>query len=170
MDREPLYGVLRRYKDGAETSWGIILARILIGDLETRRKPSGADIIIANPSNPGREHIELVFRKAAEFYSGNRWNFDSAGDPAITKNRETRKSAKQPLAAKKEAAKEHACALALEHPERIEGKRVVVYDDICTTGHQLNEVARRLKEWGAIKVYGIVLARHPWKACCKDSP
>ena len=162
MDREPLNKVLRRLKDG-EVAWGIILARMLIGYLETHRKPSGVDIIIANPSNPGREHIELVFRQATEFYSGNRWNFDSAGDPAITKEEETRKSAQQPLAIKKKVAKEHAEALELKHPDRIADKRVVVYDDICTTGHQLNEVARRLKDWGATQVYGIVLARHPWE-------
>lgn len=65
---------------------------------------------------------------------------------------------------KKQAAIEHAEALVLKHPERIAGKSVVVYDDICTTCHQLNEIARRLKEeWYATKVYGIVLARHPWK-------
>lgn len=145
-----------------DTVWSIIFARMLIGYLEKSRNPRAIDIIIPNPSNPGRDHIEIVFRQTAEMSSGTRWNFDSARDPAITKNRETQKSAKQGLQTRKEAAKEHAKALKLKHPDRIKGKRVVVYDDICTTGYQLNEVARRLKERGALKVYGIVLARTEW--------
>ena len=50
----------------------------------------------------------------------------------------------------------------LRHPDRIDGSRVIVYGDICTTGLQLNEVARRLREWGAVSVHGVVLARQPW--------
>lgn len=168
MHKGKLRDKLKLFKEHGKTGWGIIFARMLIGYLETNRNPNAVDIIIANPSNPGREHIDLVFRRAAEFYSGNRWKFDSTEDPAITKEQETTRS-RTTLSQdnrweiKKQAAKEHAEALELKHPDRIAGRRVVVYDDICTTGHQLNEVARRLKdEWGALKVYGIVLARHPW--------
>ena len=170
MHEGKLQEKLKLFKEHGKTGWGIIFARMLIGYLETHQNPNPntVDIIIANPSNPGREHIDIVFRRAAEFYSGNRWKFDSAEDPAITKEQETARSrttlSQDKRREKKEqAAKEHAEALELKHPDRIAGKRVVVYDDICTTGHQLNEVARRLKKWGAIKVYGIVLARHPWQ-------
>ena len=159
---------LKQFKEHDKTGWGIIFARMLIGYLETYRNPNAVDIIIANPSNPGREHIDIVFRRAAEFYSGNRWKFDSAEYPAITKEQETARSRTTRSQGnrreiKEQAAIEHAEALVLQHPDRIAGKRVVIYDDICTTGHQLNEVARRLEDWGATQVYGIVLARHPWK-------
>ena len=168
MHKGKLREKLKLFKEQDKTGWGIIFARMLIGYLETHRNPSAVDIIIANPSNPGREHIDLVFRRAAEFYSGNRWKFDSTEDPAITKGEETarskvRQSQDNKLEIKKQAAIEHAEALVLQHSDRIKDKRVVVYDDICTTCHQLNEVAGRLKEWGATKVYGIVLARHPWQ-------
>ena len=169
-NKDPLNEIVRRYKYQSKHGWGRIFARLLFGHLEMNWSPDEIDIIIANPPNPMKDHTTRVIRIAAVIDFEKRWPFDSAGDPAITKNRETRRAAKQPLAVKKEAAKEHAGALVLEHPDRIEGKRVVVYDDICTTGYQLNEVARRLKCWGATKVYGIVLARHPWKACCKDTP
>ena len=152
------------YKYQGKHGWGIIFARLLFGHLERSCSPDEIDIIIANPPNPKKDHTTRVIRLAAAIDFEERWPFDSARDPAITKNRETRKSARQPLAAKKEAAEEHAGALVPEHPERIRGKKVVVYDDICTTGYQLNEMARRLKdEWGAKKVYGIVLARQPWQ-------
>ena len=168
MHKGKLQEKLKLFKEHGKTGWGIIFARMLIGYLETHQIPSAVDIIIANPSNPGREHIDLVFRRAAEFYSGNRWKFDSTEDPAITKRQATTRSRiiqsqDNRWEKKKQAAIEHAEALVLKHPERIAGKSVVVYDDICTTCNQLNKVACRLKKWGALKVYGIVLARHPWK-------
>ena len=155
---------MRRYKYEEKIGWAPIFARLLVGHLETSWKLDRVDIVIANPSNPDREHIRRVFRIATDHYSTGQNIFDLPEDPTIIKIRETIKSAGKPLPVKIEAAKEHAEALELKHPERIAGKRVVVYDDICTTGHQLNEVARRLKEeWDPTRVYGIVLARHPWQ-------
>ena len=92
-----------------------------------------------------------------------RWPFDLPPDTAIFKTEETPRSAGQNFAGKREAAREHAQALQLRHPDRIDGVRVVIYDDICTTGLQLNRVAQRLREWGAASVHGIVLARQPWR-------
>lgn len=164
LNEPPLEEVMRRYKYEEKIGWAPIFARLLVGHLETSWKLDRVDIVIANPSNPDREHIRRVFRIATDHYSTGQNIFDLPEDPTIIKIRETIKSAGKPLPVKIEAAKEHAEALELKHPERIAGKRVVVYDDICTTGHQLNEVARRLKEeWDATRVYGIVLARHPWQ-------
>ncbi|MFQ5860984.1 MAG: ComF family protein [Dehalococcoidia bacterium] len=41
----------------------------------------------------------------------------------------------------------------------LEGKRVVVVDDVCTTGSTLQACAAALKEDGAASVWGLVLAR-----------
>lgn len=43
--------------------------------------------------------------------------------------------------------------------EVIKGRTVLLVDDICTTGATLNECARVLKEGGAKKVIGLVIAR-----------
>ena len=163
LHKDPLDKIVHRYKYGSKHGWGRIFARLLFGHLEKNWSPDEIDILIANPPNPNTNHTTHVIRLAAANDYGKRWHFDSDQDPAITKRTPTEQSARQTLEAKKEVAKEHAEALELKHPDRIEGKRVMVYDDICTTGYQLNEVARRLKEWGAIKVYGIVLARSPWQ-------
>ena len=40
--------------------------------------------------------------------------------------------------------------------------RVMVYDDICTTGGQLATLGRYLVDEGAAAVYGLVLARTAW--------
>ena len=153
---------VRNYKNGTNPVWGIIFARLLFGYLEMNWSPDEVDIILANPPNPGRDHTTRVVRLAKTISFGSRWPFDCEQDPAIIKETLTEQSAGHGLDAKRIAAQNHAEALELKHPNRIKGKRVIVYDDICTTGYQLNEVARRLKEWGALEVWGIVLARQPW--------
>lgn len=39
----------------------------------------------------------------------------------------------------------------------------MVYDDVFTAGSSLNAVAMRLKASGAVKVYGLTLARAQWR-------
>jgi predicted amidophosphoribosyltransferase len=46
-------------------------------------------------------------------------------------------------------------------PERIRGRRVLLVDDVATTGATLNAVAAALIEAGARRVAGLVLARTP---------
>jgi predicted amidophosphoribosyltransferase len=50
-------------------------------------------------------------------------------------------------------------------PARTAGKFTLVYDDVCTTGTQLDAVATRLlDDGGAARVEAVVLARAPWLA------
>lgn len=51
----------------------------------------------------------------------------------------------------------------LSDPVRINGRVVILFDDICTTGATLNECARVLKEGGAKRVIGFVIARGKFK-------
>lgn len=44
--------------------------------------------------------------------------------------------------------------------ERIDGKNIILIDDVLTTGSTLNECARVLKEAGANEVWGLVLAKN----------
>ena len=55
--------------------------------------------------------------------------------------------------------------LAVPEPGRTAGKFVLVYDDVCTTGTQLDAVAGCLfDQGGAARVEGVVLARASWRA------
>ena len=47
-------------------------------------------------------------------------------------------------------------------PDLVRGKRILVYDDVYTEGLTLREVARSLRDAGAIEVSEIVLAREPY--------
>jgi predicted amidophosphoribosyltransferase len=54
--------------------------------------------------------------------------------------------------------------LAIPDPARTEGRDVLVFDDVCTTGYQLNAVADCLLDQGqATRVRAVVLARAPWR-------
>lgn len=162
LHQTPLNLVVSRYKYQGKTGWALIFARLLMGYINRHWSPNRVDLIIANPPGPGSDHTTRVIHEAAQADLDNLWPFDIPPDLAVIKAIETSRSAGQNFAGKKKAAKEHAQALQLRHPSRIRGKRLVVYDDICTTGLQLNYVAQRLREWGAASVHGIVLARQPW--------
>lgn len=50
-------------------------------------------------------------------------------------------------------------AFALTDPAFIKNKNIILIDDVATTGATLNEAARTLKKAGALKIWGLVLAR-----------
>ena len=52
---------------------------------------------------------------------------------------------------------------AVKNRELIRSKTIILVDDICTTGATLNECARVLKEGGARRVIGFVIARGQFK-------
>ena len=50
-------------------------------------------------------------------------------------------------------------AFAVRHPERIQGQRILLIDDVMTTGCTLHEAARTLREAGSGQVIAYTLAR-----------
>ncbi len=50
-------------------------------------------------------------------------------------------------------------AFAVKKPEAVTGKRILLLDDVMTTGSTLNECARVLKKTGAIHIMAITVAR-----------
>lgn len=164
LHQSPLSDVLTRYKYENKTGWATVFARLLVGHLEANWDHRSIGRIIANPaSNPSRNHTGRVLDLADLQFPFSVWPFDTLDDPSIYKATTTPRSAGQDFAGKEMAAQEHAKALRLRPPNRITGRQVIIYDDVCTTGLQLNEVAQRLLGWGAASVYGIVLARQPWR-------
>lgn len=49
--------------------------------------------------------------------------------------------------------------LKIVNKSYIEGKNILLVDDICTTGSTMSAVAALLKENGAVKVYGVAFAK-----------
>jgi predicted amidophosphoribosyltransferase len=147
----------------------VIFARLLVGWLEANAAHDLPDLIVAHPTytHPAHDrlgHIEKIIVAASiEDYEGH-WRFDAGSPPAIIKTRATEKSAGQTAAAKRAAAAELRAALAIPNPDRTQGRHILVFDDVCTTGSQLNAVADSLLAEGrAARVRALVLARAPWR-------
>ena len=65
---------------------------------------------------------------------------------------------------KRATATDLASVLQVPDPARTAGRFVLVYDDVCTTGGQLDAIAGCLRDrGGAARVEGVVLARAPWR-------
>lgn len=54
-------------------------------------------------------------------------------------------------------------AFLVENKEAIEGRKILLIDDVYTTGSTLEEAAKVLKENGAKEIWGLVLAREEFR-------
>jgi predicted amidophosphoribosyltransferase len=150
--------------------WAAIFGRLVFGYIETHAKHDATGLIAANPTyvGPGNDrtvrHTELVIDAAAREDTLNRWPWDVFEPRAIVKIGPSPRSAGNSRAAKIEAVDALLGVLRVPDPLRTQGKAIIVYDDVCTTGVQLDRVALVLKEQGgATVVAGLVLARAPWR-------
>jgi len=159
-----------RYKYDGMWGWSLIFGRLLLAWLNRNERDDPPDLIVANPtfapsSDVWLGHTERVIDAAATEDVLSEWPFDTADPPAIIKTAATEKSARNVASAKRAAAAELRAALVIPDRSRVEARRILVYDDVCTTGSQLNAVAACLiEDGGAASVEGIVLARAPWRA------
>jgi predicted amidophosphoribosyltransferase len=169
-------GVLERainaYKYDGRRGWAIIFGRILAGFLEQQAQTfRDFDLIVASPTYVGGDgrdfdHTRLVLQHAAEDVApGASWPFDLDDVPAIIKTGPTESFAKKTYAQRRDLAQtELRDALQVPDPRRTKGTRILVYDDVFTDGHTLNEVARALMFLGgAREVCGVTLCRQPYR-------
>ena len=139
------------------------LGRLVLGHLNLNSLPPGREYtaIVANPgykADGSLGHTELVVQAAEAEDVYDHWSFYPTGlrlSGAKTLRGNT-------LPEKHAAAEELATLLTIDDVLVVAGGRILVYDDVCTTGNQLDAIARRLKAAGAASVVGLVLARTPW--------
>ena len=167
--------VIRGYKYGGVRSWSVVLGRLLLAWLEENMASEPPGLIVANPTftGPGSDpaghglpfaHTEAVLSAAAAADVAGRWPFDTATPAAIVKTRPTLQSADGQAWSKRASGAELRDAVRVPDRARTEGRFLLVYDDICTTGTQLDAIAAcLLDEGGAARVDGVVLARAPWR-------
>lgn len=165
----PLRRVINTYKYEGARDWALIFGRLVLGWLEQRARTAPPDLIVVNPTftGPGGRafgHAEAVLRAAAREDMLRRWPFDPGDPPAIVKTRATAMSASATAKAKRAAARELRSALVIPDVTRTARRRILIYDDVCTTASQLDVVAECLLDEGrAARVEGLVLARAPWR-------
>jgi predicted amidophosphoribosyltransferase len=157
---------IQELKYQGQRGWAPIFGRIVLGYLQAHRQPGEFGLIVANPTYVGTgsgtrvNHTELVIEAAAREDLLGIWPWDTTTPRAITKTGPSLQSAGGRYAQKREAAGQLLAVLAIPDPTRTAGKRILVYDDICTTGLQLDRVAWFLTtRGGAVSVEALVLAR-----------
>jgi predicted amidophosphoribosyltransferase len=164
--------VIRSYKYGGTRSWSVVLGRLLLAWLEENMAADPPGLVVANPTFSGYAaeglppfaHTEAVLRAAAAADVAGRWRFDTGTPAAIVKTRPTLQSADGQAWSKRASGSELRHAVRIPDPRRTEGKVILIYDDICTTGTQLDAIAAcLLDDGGATRVEGLVLARAPWR-------
>lgn len=166
-ERGPLERKIHAYKYDKKWGWALIFARLLLGWLERTLDPHDVDLIVAAPTYTGPPegrfpHTEAVIDSAAVQDVRRVWPFDQEDPRAVVATGQHMHSAGGSLAGKQAAAADLAGLLLVPDPARILGKRLLVYDDVLTTGETLNAIAGALRSAGAAEVSGVVLARQMW--------
>ena len=160
---EPMWNALMSYKYGEQDrSWAAVLGRILVGYLEDHREEMGRyDLITTGAIHVGPQaprlwdYLRLIIEAAER--EGPRWPFAPG---LIAKSRPTARFLGTDVDHRRRVAEgDLRAALSVPEPERVAGRRVLVFDDIYSEGYSLREMARVLLEAGAVEVAGLVLAR-----------
>jgi ComF family protein len=149
-----LPALIRRHKYGLDQSVGRALAEFL-GD-ELPINAGDYDVVIPVPLHWRRlwwRGFNQAALLAAEVAARLRVPLDTT---SMTRHRRT---APQTARHHDERIKNVRRAFAVSNPERIKGRRVLIVDDVMTTGATVDECARVLIRAGAISVDVFTLAR-----------
>ncbi|MHB8669606.1 MAG: ComF family protein [Acidimicrobiales bacterium] len=164
----PLRDKILSLKYGGRRGWATIFGRLLYGYLERTIDPDPEVLVVANPTYRGPGSRAVIDHTEAVVESGQRedllgdWSWDVGTPRLLQKTGPSPASASGSVTAKRVAAAALSQVLSLSQPDAVANRRVIIYDDVCTTGLQLDAVAGFLLEHGAATVDAVVLARAPW--------
>lgn len=153
-DMGPTKEMIHHLKYSGFTELATLLSEIIYQSLRNNL-PKGQLVIVPVPLHEKKEGMrgfnqsELVARELSK-------KLDIAGGCAISRIKETET---QVSLNRKERQQNLIGAFVCEDREFVEGKSVLLIDDVATTLTTLNECAKELKKAGAKKVYGVVVAR-----------
>ena len=161
---DPLATSIKRLKYQGKWGWALIFGRLVTGYLDAHFEPNEVDLIVPNPTwaptDDDVPHTEAVLRAARLEDIYERWPFKP--DAVLTVAGPPPKSAGKSWGEKAAKATELRNLLRLSDDDDVRDQRIIVFDDVCTTGSQLEAVAGFLHEHGARSVQASVLARTPW--------
>ncbi len=137
----------RRLMDGA--------CEIALSDPEYFAGFDASAGIVPVPLHPFR-YIRRGFNQSEYFSEGfsRMWSVEIM--PCLIRRRHTRPQSLLPL---KERAKNVRGAFSVRKNTALSGKRIILVDDVMTTGATIRECSRILKEAGAGEVYVLTIAR-----------
>ena len=149
-----LPALIRRHKYGLDQSVGRALAEFL-GD-ELPLEAGDYDVVIPVPLH-WRRLLWRGFNQAALLASEVAARLNLPLDTTSMTRR--RRTAPQTARHHDERIKNVRRAFAVSNPERVKGRRILIVDDVMTTGATVDECARVLLRAGAISVDVFTLAR-----------
>lgn len=173
MKTGPLDRAIKNHKYEKKWGWGVIFARVLLGHLASHPRDADTHLIIPMPAEPlphgetsraGIDHAGWIVESAAA-QDDRRPPYPFRVDPPVAiKTRPTQRMVSTGSVGERRAvAQDIYAAVHVIDPTAVHGRIVTVVDDVFTTGHTLNAVARRLREAGAVSVRGLTMARQPWQ-------
>ena len=152
----PLREVVQRFKYGRKVSLGKPLARLMAIACRDLLPERALDVIIPVPLHPKRLrwrgfNQSVILARVV----GSQWNLPI--DPfVLVRPRET---PPQTQLSEEERRRNVRRAFSVNPAKSIEGKSVLLIDDVYTSGATVNECSRALKRGGAREVYVLTLAR-----------
>lgn len=153
---DPLRRVVQKFKYGRKVSLGKPLGRLLARGCEAFLGELEADWIVPVPLHPQRlrwrgfNQSLLLARQVSRAYG-------VPLDPFILQR--CRPTPPQTLFPEEERRKNMRGAFALDPDRSVRDKRILLVDDVYTSGATANECSRTLKKNGAREVYVLTLAR-----------
>ncbi len=148
------------------------------GGVETLAGPLGRMLMLAYPR---RQSFDLVVPMPMHWWRRWRRGFNQAqllgaevgrraGVPVEKVVRRCRRTSSQAGLSRKQRRRNVEGAFAVQRPERVRGKRVLLVDDVLTTGSTAGACARALKEAGAAYVAVLALARADRRPLAEPDP
>jgi ComF family protein len=151
-------GVLRqaihRFKYGGFKALSAPLAELLARNLESRPLPG--EVLVPVPLHPLRLRDRGYNQSGLLAREMGRLTGLAVEEQTLFRHRNSRAQARTPEAEERRGNVSDAFGC---RGHTLRGKRVILIDDVCTTGATLNSCAVALKTAGAASVWGLALAR-----------
>jgi ComF family protein len=155
-ENHPLREAVQRFKYGRKVSLGKPLGRLMALACRDFFAESAFDLIVPVPLHPKRlrwRGFNQSVILAREI--GSRWSLPV--DPFILLR--SRETPPQTQLTEEERRKNVRRAFSVNPEKSIEGKSILLVDDVYTSGATVNECSRALKRAGASEVHVLTLAR-----------
>ncbi len=154
---EPLRGLIHRWKFSDSPELFYFFARQMFLFSQLYFPPESWDLIAAVPLHPARER-ERDYNQSSLLARSLGKSFKVPSPEKILQ----RVRGTQPQSKLSEGERKRNVESAFRAaPELTNGKRILLVDDLFTTGATLNQCSSSLKEAGARRVDGLTLARTP---------
>jgi ComF family protein len=147
--------VVQKFKYGRRVSLGKPLGRLLVTGCEEFLRECDVDLIIPVPLHSKRlrwrgfNQSVLLARQVSRVYG-------VSMDPFVLLR--TKETPPQTQLSEDERRKNMRGAFAVNSDRSVDGKRILLIDDVYTSGATVNECSRTLRRAGAKEVYVLTLA------------